>query len=525
MTECPQWVEPGRQVRVESGHSIDFNGVVKTVGVPQAVGTGGSPLSMITLAIAAASFVSAPCGFEGVPASFEKQAGIECGWVSVRRDSRSRKTIRLWTARVRASGPAKKRDPILYINGGPGVATVDVVAPGIPDSVTMTALRRDRDIIIFDQRGSGRSEETMCPGLGKALDAISAAGLSPAAEEERDRATLAACRTQLEKSGLALAAYTTAATVADMESLRQAFGVEKWNLLSISYGGLVALHAMRTNPHSIRSVILSSPYPPNSVTWAEQASSSAMAYQAINRACSTESACRDRFGDLVPKLEATLARLERSPLKDGKTLITGRQFASALWPLAVGSKTVRFVPLAIDRAYSGDDTLIKKMVAKFAAGDSFGAYSPAQSYAISCYEAGRTREWFARAKSLYPAFVSDAPADSFDRMCAVFRPGHANPAFFAPVASAIPTLIYVGSLDPATPVIDAYQALRFLSNATLVEVAGASHGPISVDDCTRGIALEFVRKPEVTPNVECVSKRVPVPFATEGLDALLDPGS
>ena len=144
-------------------------------------------MSLITLAITAASFVPSPCGFEGVAAGFEKQNGIECGWVSVPRDDHSRKTIRLWTARVRASGPAKQTDPILYINGGPGIATVDVVVPGIPNSQTMTALRRDRDIIVFDQRGSGRSEEAMCPALGKTFDVISALGLSPADEEERNQ--------------------------------------------------------------------------------------------------------------------------------------------------------------------------------------------------------------------------------------------------------------------------------------------------------------------------------------------------
>ena len=35
------------------------------------------------------------------------------------------------------------------------------------------------------------------------------------------------------------------------------------------------------------------------------------------------------FGGVADKLEATLARLERTPLKDGDTLITERRFASA----------------------------------------------------------------------------------------------------------------------------------------------------------------------------------------------------
>lgn len=482
-------------------------------------------MSILALAMALAAVQSAPCNLDGLPAQFEKQNGVECGWVSVPRDRRSGKSIRLWTAIVRASGPMKEKDPILYIHGGPGIATVDSILPALPTSANLKAMRQNRDIILFDQRGSGRSEEALCPDLAKALNAISASGLSPAVEEERNRAAFANCRSQLQQAGVDLQPYSTASTVADIEAVRRAFMVDKWNLLSVSYGTLVAMHAMRTHPQSIRSSILNSPYPPNSVTWAEQASSAAASYQAIDRACSAEPACRDRFGDLIPKLEAVLTRLEREPLTDGDKKITGRQFANALWPLAVRSSTVRFVPLAIHRAHSGDEPFIKKIVAVFAGGDAFGGVSPAQTYAIGCHEAGRTREWYMRAQSLYPALVSSAPADSMDRLCASFRPGYADAAFFAPVASDIPTLIYAGSLDPATPVIDAYQTLRFLSNATLVEVAGASHAPIGVDDCTRGIAVEFLRRPDVAPDTACISKRVPAQFATEGLDELLEPAS
>lgn len=76
---------------------------------------------------------------------------------------------------------------------------------------------------------------------------------------------------------------------------------------------------------------------------------------------------------------------------------------------------------------------------------------------------------------MYPALFAASPDDGWDRMCASFGPSFADPSFFAPVASDIPTLIYAGTLDPATPTVDAYQAMRFLTRATLVEVAGASH--------------------------------------------------
>lgn len=445
-----------------------------------------------TLAIVAGVFQPAPCALEGVPADYEQQQGVQCGWVSVplRVGEPNGESIRLWTARIRGTGK-RADDPVLYINGGPGIATVDAILPYLTESKTIGLLRQDRDIILFDQRGSGRSEQTLCPTLAKNLNAIEAAGLNVVEEATKSQAEFRNCRAEMERAGQDNSAYTTAATVADMEVLRAAFQVTRWNLVSISYGSLVALHAMRTTPGPIRSVILNSPYPPNSVTWAEQASSAAAAYVAIDRECATQPGCKKRFGAIIPKLESTLARLERSPLKDGDRLITGRRFASALWPMAVRSTSVRFVPLAISRAHSGDNAMIKKMVAKFASGDSFGDYSPAQGYAISCHESGRTSAWYRRARALYPALVSNAPDDSWDQICASYRPGFADPSFFAPVASDIPTLIYAGSLDPATPVVDAYQTMRFLTRATLVEVHGTAHGPMPADDCTRSIATAF----------------------------------
>ena len=477
-------------------------------------------------AIAIGAFVPASCGLKGVAPDFEQKQGVQCGWVSVplRSSEQKGRTIRLWTARIRGTGKTVQ-DPILYINGGPGIATVDAILPNLAESKGVALLRQGRDVILFDQRGSGRSEQALCPGLGAILNAIEASGLDPAQEEARKRIEFGKCRAELKKAGIDHLAYTTTATVADMEALRTAFGFRRWNLAAISYGSLVALHAMRTTPESIRSVILNSPYPPNSVTWAEQASSAAAAYTAIDRECALQPACRKHFGALVPKLEATLARLEKAPLEDGGKKITGRLFASALWPIAVRSTTVRFVPLAIDRAYKGDTATITKMVRMFAGGGSFGGFSPAQAMAISCHESGRTTEWYSRARSLYPALVPAAPNDSWDKLCATFRPGFADASFFAPVASDIPTLIYAGSLDPATPVVDAYQSTRFLSRATVVEVFGAAHGPMPIDDCTRGIATAFLANPSAPPETGCVAKRSAIEFPTTGLNELLEPGS
>ena len=480
---------------------------------------------LAALAASVATLQPAPCTVKDVPDGFEQKHKIECGWVSVPRDHRQPegKTIRLWTARVRGTGSERHEDPVLYINGGPGIATVDSMLPNLEQSKAMALLSEGRDLILFDQRGSGRSEEALCPALAEQLNTIASAGLAPEMQSEQSVAAFASCKTSLDAAGVDLAAYSTRATVHDIEAIRRAFGVERWNLAAISYGTLVALDAMRTSPRAIRSVILNSPYPPNSASWAEQISAVGGGFAAIDRECSLQADCRKRFGAIGSKLTETLARLESEPLVDGEKRITGRQFMRALWPLAVRSATVKYVPLAIDRAHSGDEDLIRKIVAAYGGGDSFGGYSPAQSQAIMCPESGRTTDWFTRARVRYPAIAGGDPDDNWDRLCAAFRPGFVDPAFFAPVASDIPTLIYFGSFDPATPEIDAYQTARLLGRATLIEVTGASHGPMAVDDCTANIARTFLEAPDEKVDGSCLAARPPIEFATEGLDTLLAP--
>ncbi|MGZ8336192.1 MAG: alpha/beta fold hydrolase [Allosphingosinicella sp.] len=206
------------------------------------------------------------------PPSFAQEQRVECGWVTVPLDAArpEQGSIRLWTARLRATGSLSEPDPIVYIQGGPGVASVDAIVPRLDTIQFLKVLRVNRDIILFDQRGSGRSEQALCPQLGPAIEALESQGLPAEIENARERALFVQCRSDLAAAGADLNHYSTPNTVADMEAIRSAYGIDRWNIVAISYGTLVALHAMRTTPEAIRAVILNSPYPPNSVAWAEQ---------------------------------------------------------------------------------------------------------------------------------------------------------------------------------------------------------------------------------------------------------------
>ena len=109
-------------------------------------------------------FEPAPCAFRDVPADWAARNRVDCGWLQVpeSRGKAGSRILRLWVAIARADAEPGREDPLLYIHGGPGYATVDYVFPYFPQSKTWPAFRRTRDIVFFDQRGTGRSGGRVC---------------------------------------------------------------------------------------------------------------------------------------------------------------------------------------------------------------------------------------------------------------------------------------------------------------------------------------------------------------------------
>jgi len=302
--------------------------------------------------------------------------------------------------------------------------------------------------------------------------------------------------------------------------------VRQWNLYGISYGTLVGLEYLRRHPASVRASILDSPYPPDSPHGAEQITSTALAFQALQRSCDRDDACHARFPDMLGRLQVARRRLDDAPLAEADGgRITGDRLLSSLWTMLVQSSLVRWVPLVIEHAANGDDATIRRIVALHGGTGSFGDYSFGLAQAVNCYEVGvgDTTPAVRAAMLRYPYLVeTDALPDASTRECAAWQSERAPPAFFGPVRSDVPILLYGGEFDPATPYDDAVLASRHLPNSTLVQVRGASHAGMGQDDCTRGIAHAFLRDPAAKPDLACLSTRNVAPIAIDGLQLHLD---
>jgi hypothetical protein len=147
------------------------------------------------------------------------------------------------------------------------ISTADQASPltVYADHQGRTPYAPSRDVILVDQRGTGRSEPDLCADLdGAFLDAAVAVATDATDDALAKRlAAYSSCRAEAAARGFDLKDLGTSVTVADFEWVRRALGVERWNVYGESYGTTVAMTLVALNPDTVRSAVLDSIYPPD----------------------------------------------------------------------------------------------------------------------------------------------------------------------------------------------------------------------------------------------------------------------
>ena len=172
--------------------------------------------------------------------------GLSCARMSVPLDRSGnvpgRVSLLVTRIRARQHGGATQ-PPLVVLAGGPGQSATD--AFGVGGLSVLYPAYWKRDVIIYDQRGTGRSGLLRCRRLERAnlFEAGPAAG---------------ACARSL---GARRAFYTTRDTDDDIDALRQALGAERIALYGTSYGTKVALSYAQRYPDRVERLVLDSVAP------------------------------------------------------------------------------------------------------------------------------------------------------------------------------------------------------------------------------------------------------------------------
>jgi pimeloyl-ACP methyl ester carboxylesterase len=209
---------------------------------------------MAVIGIAAATLIAVPCAQAAVHFSpCLNDPALSCTKVAVplERSSAVRGAISLWVERRgHRGGGGHARSAVIALAGGPGQAATPLAGAF---AKAMAPALATRDLVVFDQRGTGRSHPLSC----RALRA------SPALERVNVNTVgtlIAQCAKQL---GSARGAYTSLESANDIEDLRKALGYEKLVLYGTSYGTKVALEYAEHYPQHVEAMVLDSVVPPN----------------------------------------------------------------------------------------------------------------------------------------------------------------------------------------------------------------------------------------------------------------------
>jgi pimeloyl-ACP methyl ester carboxylesterase len=254
-------------------------------------------------------FETGPC--PKTPAPIPQLETARCGLLTVSENRRrpNGRTILLSVAIIPAASPSPKPDPIVWLAGGPGDDAILEIPMALAGS-----LNRDRDVIFMSQRGTYTARPSLtCPEVdrfaGETLDRPFDAAETGRLYAEATRA----CRRRLEALGADLGAFNTLESADDLEDLRLALGVGQWNVFAISYGTDQALTYMRLHPKGIRAVGIDGVFPPPLAGGVAAWTSAGEGIEAVFRACSAQTRCRERYGDIGATFRRLVQQFEASP--------------------------------------------------------------------------------------------------------------------------------------------------------------------------------------------------------------------
>jgi pimeloyl-ACP methyl ester carboxylesterase len=155
--------------------------------------------------------------------------------------------LRRHRATVESSGSA-----VIALAGGPGQEAIPLASSF---ATLLGTILATRDLIVFDQRGTGESQQLKCPPPKP-----SKLSKHPALILHKPGEAIVRCADEI---GPARAFYTTPDSVADIEAIRRAGGYEKLVLYGTSYGTKVAEQYAQDHPEHVEALVLDSVVPPN----------------------------------------------------------------------------------------------------------------------------------------------------------------------------------------------------------------------------------------------------------------------
>lgn len=441
--------------------------------------------------------------FEPEPCPRAMPSGVECGSLLVPEDRSNADSpmIRLAVAIFRTSNP--KPDPLLFLDGGPGSRTLDAWSGGLDSLVARVG--RERDVVIFDQRGMGYSEPALtCPEK-----------VEGSSDDWLER-----CHDRLVAAGINLAAYTTRENASDAAELMRSLGYTSYNVWGGSYGSSLALTLLRDHPEGIRSVVVTALQPIQVSLEELLAPMFQRSIDLIAEQCAADEACSASFpGDMRQKLYTVITRLDENPFTfdiDGQVQsLDGDLLIGGLSQLMKHADSLPQIPGLVEALYAEQYSIVIPYAQMLSTPPDPSAPDGA-FWSMRCTDsalAANPDAFEARLEAVNPALRGrfreqyELELDTC-QMWGAHVPAEAE---LTPAVSDVPVLILNGEFDPFSSPENVALTLETLPNGSAFWFPGYGHG-VNTDFCAQRIFYEFVSNPEHRPDATCIALISPLQF-------------
>jgi pimeloyl-ACP methyl ester carboxylesterase len=416
------------------------------------------------------------------------------------------------------TGDGAAAGTLVATEGGPGFPATESRAEYL---ALFEPLRERYDVLVMDNRGTGRSGALDCHALQEA-SALTEANIGACGRALGARAPL----------------YSTALAADDLAALLEALGIERVGLYGDSYGTYFSQVFALRHRQKLRAVVLDGAYPLEGPDYPWYPHYAPAMREKFDRACERSPECSALQGSSLEHIAPALQSLREQPfparvrLGDGRTLAftaDATQLAIVMFGSAPADASVRETDAAARAFVAGDRLPLLRLMAETRAGvdsrdvsHSVRAFSAALAAAVSCGDPSQIFDMtlptservaaraaaIARRKSEAPDTYAPFTIDEYRRMpldyafidqCVLWPPRTATwpSATLVPDAPypEVPVLVVSGDLDNMTPVADGAAAAARFPSAHHVVITNGFHVnalPHSRSECGALLVRRFL---------------------------------
>ena len=476
------------------------------------------------------AFTPYVCPFHAQAPEYDAEE-FRCGYVLVpedRTDPESR-LIQLSVLRIKSTTDNPDRRAVIRLTGGPGGPSLSAGRIIAYQAPAQQRFRDAADLIFFDQRGIGYSEDHFCRAVPRNFQF----GLNAAEGETAWIAAFDQCLSEAREKGIAIDAYSTWQNAYDVRDIRRALGYEQWTLYGVSYGTELGQAVLDVDPEGTRAAILDSVVPAAPIEtggWGAIAYGFRSALTSINADCQADPACARDVGDMTNRFIDTFVALEENPLilegldpgsyLNGELVLDGTVAAGAVFQALYINSIYQDFPSLL-KALETRDAVAMKAYAEVLGRTIDHRYGNGMELIANCRGAAQvTEEQEAEQAAAEPILSRFTGTLLWGKICKQVYEINPDPAV-TPLITDVPVLVGAGATDPITPPNYGQAIMPGLANGQYVEFPHTGHGVFvsHFAGCGGDLWLAFLDDPNAPLDTSCVDDIAAPKFLTRLIES------